>query len=121
MKKTLAALVGAGVVLLAAACGSSDDASDSATDTTSTSAAASTGTESDGTVTTTVELGKSYEENCEALLPYLDQLEGWGQDRVEAAAAVAEAQQQLPEWANLSEEQQADTLRAIDNAGKGQC
>ena len=118
MKKTLAALFGAGVVLLAAACGSSDgsDSAEETTTTTSTSASVEA-----GSTGTTVELGKSYEENCEALLPYLDELEGWGQDRATAARAVADAQQQLPAWQDLSAEEQADTLRAIDNAGKGQC
>ncbi|MFX1758172.1 Uncharacterised protein [Rhodococcus gordoniae] len=119
MKKTLAALFGAGVVLLAAACGSSDG-SGSAEETTTTTATASASAEA-GTTGTTVELGKSYEENCEALLPYLDELEGWGQDRAAAAQAVADAQQQLPAWQDLSEEEQADTLRAIENAGKGEC
>ncbi|MFF0242087.1 hypothetical protein ACFYRW_17965 [Rhodococcus pyridinivorans] len=118
MKKTLAALFGAGVVLLAAACGSSDgsDSAEETTTTTSTSASAEAGTSG-----TNVELGKSYEENCEALLPYLDELEEWGQDRAAAAQAVADAQQQLPAWQDLSEEEQADTLRAIENAGKGEC
>jgi hypothetical protein len=119
MKKTLAVLLGAGVVLLSAACGSSDEASDSTEDTTSTttSASAESGTPS----SPAVNLGDSYEDNCAAMLPYLDELEEWGQDRSAAAAAVAEAQQQLPEWANLSEEEQADTLKAIEDAGKGQC
>jgi len=119
MKKTLAALFGAGVVLLAAACGSSDG-SDSA-DTTSTTSSASASQDGGTQVTADVELGNSYEENCDALLPYLDELEEWGQDRTEAAQAVADAQQQLPEWENLSEEEKADTLRAIENAGKGEC
>lgn len=119
MKKTLAALLGAGVVLLTAACGSSDEASDPAEETagTSTSASAESGTPSSPAVT----LGDSYEDNCAAMLPYLDELEEWGQDRAQAAATVAEAQQQLPEWENLSEEEQADTLKAIEDAGKGQC
>ncbi|MCK0089721.1 hypothetical protein MWU77_02875 [Rhodococcus sp. F64268] len=119
MKKTLAALLGAGVVLLAAACGSSDEASDSTEDTTTTttSASAESGTPS----SPAVNLGDSYEDNCAAMLPYLDELEEWGQDRAAAASAVAEAQQQLPEWENLSEEEQADTLKAIEDAGKGQC
>ncbi|TCN54881.1 hypothetical protein EV641_104146 [Rhodococcus sp. SMB37] len=119
MKKTLAALLGAGVVLLAAACGSSEESSDSTEDTTttSTSASAESGTPS----SPAVNLGDSYEDNCAAMLPYLDELEEWGQDRTAAAAAVAEAQQQLPEWENLSEEEQADTLQAIEDAGKGQC
>lgn len=119
MKKTLAALFGAGVVLLAAACGSSDG-TDSAEETTTTTTSASDS--ADGAATgTSVELGKSYEENCEALLPYLDELEEWGQDRAQAAQSVADAQQQLPAWADLSEDEQADTLRAIENAGKGEC
>ena len=117
MKKTLAALFGAGVVLLAAACGSSDG-SDSAEETTTTSTSAAAEAGSTGT---TVELGKSYEENCEALLPYLDELEEWGQDRAAAAQAVADAQQQLPAWQDLGEDEQADTLRAIENAGQGKC
>lgn len=119
MKKTLAALFGAGVVLLAAACGSSDG-SDSA-DTTSTTSSASASGQGGSQVTANVELGNSYEENCEALLPYLDELEEWGQDRAAAAQAVADAQQQLPEWESLSDDEKADTLRAIENAGKGEC
>ena len=55
------------------------------------------------------------------MVPYFDQLESWGQDRTQAATSVADAQKSLPGWAELSEEQQADTLRAIENAGKGQC
>jgi hypothetical protein len=120
MKKTLAALFGAGAVLLAAACGSSEGSdSTEETTTTTTSAEASAGGGAQGS--TNVELGKSYDENCAALLPYLDELETWGQDRATAAQAVADAQQQLPEWETLSEDEKADTLRAIENAGKGQC
>ena len=55
------------------------------------------------------------------MLPYFEQLEGWGQDRAEAAKSVADAQQMLPGWEGLSEDQKADTLRAIENAGKGEC
>lgn len=120
MKKTLAALFGAGVVLLAAACGSSDG-SDSADTTSTTSSASAPGQGGGAQVTANVALGNSYEENCEALLPYLDELEEWGQDRAAAAQAVADAQQQLPEWENLSDDEKADTLRAIENAGKGEC
>jgi len=124
MKKTLAALLGAGAVLLAAACGSSDEGSDSAGDTTAattkTSAAAAAG-DSGATGSTGVELGQSYDEICTAMLPYFEQLEGWGQDRAEAAKSVADAQQMLPGWEGLSEDQKADTLRAIENAGKGEC
>ncbi len=66
MKKTLAVLLGAGVVLLSAACGSSDEASDSTEDTTSTttSASAESGTPS----SPAVNLGDSYEDNCAAML-----------------------------------------------------
>ncbi|MFZ2528151.1 MAG: hypothetical protein WAX14_10930 [Rhodococcus sp. (in: high G+C Gram-positive bacteria)] len=119
MKKTLAALLGAGAVLLTAACGSSDDGADSATTTAATSTVASS--DSDGTGSTGVELGQSYDDICTAMLPYFDQLEGWGQNRAEAAKSVADAQQMLPGWNDLSEELKADTLRAIENAGKGEC
>lgn len=120
MKKTLAALLGAGAVLLTAACGSSDDGADSATTTTTaTSTVASGG--SAGTGSTGVELGQSYDDICTAMLPYFDQLEGWGQNRAEAAKSVADAQQMLPGWNDLSEDLKADTLRAIENAGKGEC
>ncbi len=120
MKKTLAALLGAGAVLLAAACGSSDEGSDSAGDATTATSAAASG-DSAATGSTGVELGQSYDEICNAMLPYFDQLEGWGQNRDEAAKAVADAQQMLPGWADLDEDQKADTLRAIENAGKGEC
>ncbi|MBM7457808.1 hypothetical protein ACIBED_15370 [Rhodococcus coprophilus] len=118
MKKTVAALFGAGVVLFAGACGSSDGtaSADETTTTTTTTSASSSAQGGAG-----VQLGNSYEDNCEALLPYLDELEGWGQDRVQAAQAVADAQQQLPQWQELDAGQQADTLRAIENAGKGEC
>lgn len=118
MKKTVAALFGAGVVLLASACGSSDGtaSADETTTTTTTTSASSSAQGGAG-----VELGNSYEENCDALVPYLDELEEWGQDRTQAAQAVADAQQQLPQWQELDAGQQADTLRAIENAGKGEC
>ena len=119
MKKTVAALFGAGVVLLASACGSSDgtaSADETTTTTTTTTSASSSAQGGAG-----VELGNSYEENCDALVPYLDELEEWGQERTQAAQAVADAQQQLPQWQELDAGQQADTLRAIENAGKGEC
>lgn len=119
MKKTLAALFGTGAVLLAAACGSSGDSGSAAEGTTeSTTAAPST---SQVTGSTGIELGQSYDQICSALVPYFDQLESWGQDRTQAATSVADAQKSLPGWAELSEEQQAETLRAVENAGKGQC
>src|SRR5574340_570263 len=110
MKKILAACLGAGVMLLAG-CGSSG--SDSAP---STATATSTAAKLEGS--TGIVAGQGYDKTCAALMPYLAELESWGQDRVAAAKQVADGMSRSPEWAGLSEQQRAETLRAIEAAGK---
>lgn len=113
MKKILAACLGAGVMLLAG-CGS--NASDSPA---KTPTAPSTAAKLEGS--TGIVAGQGYDQTCAALMPYLAELESWGQNRVDAAKQVADGMAKSPEWAGLSEQQRTETLRAIDAAGKGKC
>lgn len=117
MKKTLAALAGVGAVLLVSACGSSDDT----TTTEDTASETVTVTEGDAGTSTTWQLGDDYTAVCEGMLGHFEEMKEWGQDPEEIAAGIIDAQQQVPQWTELSEEQQNDTVRAIENAAKGQC